>query len=195
MSWIFINSATLVSMVKKLYLCRFTWFILTLSILTLTECYGSEQGQLGLGYSREFRKNSDISQVELFYRRPLEFAAGPGADWRYSTALEYGAAILYDDATNRVETSRLSLMGQVFLSVTDSFILFGGLGTGFMIGETMFTGQDLGGHLLFSSKLGFQWMFNDYWGAEYSFFHQSNGGLYDLNSSLNMHNISITCRF
>lgn len=164
-------------------------------MLAIGVCQGSEQTQFGIGYSREFRKNTDIAQVELFYRHPLPFTNETGSGWHYFTALEYGAAVLYDGVTKRTETGRLSVMGEIFLSPGNFFILFGGIGTGFMVGDTELTGQDLGGPWLISSKLGFQLLFSDHWGAEYCFYHQSNGGVYDLNSGLNMNHISITYQF
>lgn len=178
-----------------MYFCRFTGCMLVLNMFIISVCHGSEQKQLGIGYSREFRKNSDIAQVELFYRQPLPFTNETENTWHYSTALEYGAAILYDGDSNRTETGRLSIMAQIFLNPNDFFVLFTGVGTGFMVGETELTGQDLGGPFLISSKFGFQLLFNDNWGLEYCFYHQSNGGIYDLNSGLNMNNVLITYSF
>jgi hypothetical protein len=150
-------------------------------------------GQLGLSYGKEFDKNSDISQYEIFWRHQLPYTK-QGTDWKLATALEFGAAILDESGSDNSPTGRFSLMPQLHLG-GDAFNFIIGLGAGFMAGETEFTDQNLGGSLFFSSKLGLQLLLGSRWGVEYTYYHQSNAGIYDYNASLNMNLLAVTFRF
>lgn len=174
---------------------RIRTFSLTLLLGTLIcgVSYAENIGQLGLSYSREFYKNSDISQYEIFWRHKLPYTR-QGTAWNLATALEAGAAVLDESGSDHSSTGRFSLMPQLHLS--SQYINFiAGFGAGVMGGETAFTAQDLGGPFFLSSKLGLQFLLGSRWGVEYAYYHQSNGGIYSHNASLNMHNLAITFRF
>ena len=64
-----------------------------------------------------------------------------------------------------------------------------------MTGDTEFTDQNLGGEFFWSSKLGLQLLLGSRFGIEYSYYHQSNAGIYEYNASLNMHQLALTLRF
>ena len=152
-------------------------------------------GQLGLGYGKEFRGNTDISQFELFYRHPLSYKKELGDVWKLSTDLEFGGAIIDEKDSENSATGRLSLMPQMMLSPNDTVHFIFGVGTGFMMGETEFTDHNLGGPFFFSARFGFQLILGKHVGLEYSFYHQSNAGIYDYNASLNMNSVSISYKF
>ena len=152
-------------------------------------------GQLGLGYGQEFRGNTDISQVELFYRMPLSYQKDLGDVWKLSTALEFGGAVIDDSDSETSSTGRLSLMPQMMLSPGDAVHFIIGIGPGFMMGETEFNDHNLGGPFFLSSKLGLLLVFGEHFGLEYNFYHQSNAGIYDYNASLNMHHVALSYRF
>lgn len=175
---------------------RIQAFTLTLLFCTLlcSVAFAENTGQLGLGYGQEFHKNSDISQYEIFWRHNLPYTK-QATNWKLRTALEFGAAILDERGSDNSPTGRFSLMPQIHFGSGDVINLIVGLGAGFMAGHTEFTNQDLGGSFFLSSKLGLQLLLGSRWGLEYTFYHQSNAGIYDQNSGLSMHHLAVTLRF
>lgn len=170
-----------------------SFFMLIISTLLCGAAYAENIGQLGVGYGKEFRKNTDISQIEIFWRHNLPYKK-EGTNWNLASALEFGAAYL-DESGSDNSTGRFSLMPQLHLRSGEVINLFAGIGAGFMTGDTEFTDQNLGGEFFVSSKLGLQLLFGSRFGIEYSYYHQSNAGIYDYNASLNMHQLALTLRF
>lgn len=167
---------------------------LPLSIVFCSAANADITGQLGLGYAREFYKNSDISQYEIFWRQKLPYIK-KGTTWKLATALEFGAALLNESGSDTSPTGRFSLMPQLHLGAGEVINFIVGLGAGFMVGQTEFTDQDLGGAFFLSSKFGLQLFLGNRWGVEYIYFHQSNASIYNHNASLNMHSLAVTIRF
>mgnify|MGYP001817435021 CR=1 FL=1 len=154
------------------------------------------QGQLGVGYGKEFRENTDLAQFELFYRLPLSYTKKLGDEWQLSTELEFGGAIIDDNNSETSSTGRLSLMPQMMLSPNnDSIFFLIGLGAGGMMGETEFENHNLGGPFFLSSKVGVLFFLGEHFGLEYNYYHQSNAGIYEFNAGLNMHHIGLSYRF
>jgi Lipid A 3-O-deacylase (PagL) len=166
-----------------------------LSLLAGASVVSAASGQLGVGYGKQLLGNTDISQLELFYRMPLSYQKELGDVWKLSTAIEFGGAIIDDSESETSTTGRLSLMPQMLLSPNDAVHFFIGLGSGFMMGETKFEDHDLGGPFFLSSKVGVLFVIAEHFGVEYNYYHQSNGGIYDFNASLNMHHLSLSYRF
>ncbi len=152
-------------------------------------------GQLGVGYGKQLLDNKDISQVELFYRMPLSYQKDLGDVWKLSTALEFGGAVIDDSDSETSSTGRLSLMPQMMLSPNDAVHFIVGFGSGFMMGETEFEDHNLGGPFFLSAKLGLLFVIGQHFGIEYTYYHQSNAGIYDYNASLNMHHVALSYRF
>lgn len=155
----------------------------------------SSSGQLGFGYGREFRGNRELHQYELTWRQPLPWKKLVADTLPLSTAIELGMALIDERGSDESPTFRLALMPRATLEVHDNLHLFAGLGPGFMTGETEFTDHNLGGRFCINSKLGVQVLFGERLGLEYSFYHQSNAGIYDYNASLNMHHLAISFLF
>jgi hypothetical protein len=151
--------------------------------------------QLGVGYGKQFRGNTDLAQYEIFWRQPLPYETTLGDNWNISTGIEFGAALLRESGSNNDGTGRFSIMPQVILSPHDMVNFIVGVGAGFMEGETDFTDQNLGGAFLINSKVGVQVIFGEHWGLEYTFYHQSNAGIYDHNSGLNMNLLAFVYNF
>ncbi|MFT5697735.1 MAG: hypothetical protein ACI8ZB_000589 [Desulforhopalus sp.] len=166
-----------------------------LCLMTGASVASAGQGQLGVGYGKEFRGNTDIAQIELFYRMPLSYQKDLGDVWKLSTALEFAGAVIDDSDSETSSTGRLSVMPQMMLSPNETVHFLVGLGAGAMMGETEFAGHNLGGPVFLSSKIGLQLILGKHFGLEYNFYHQSNAGIYDYNASLNMNYIALSYQF
>lgn len=173
---------------------RAFFLTLLLSILVSSTAHSENTGLLGFGFGKEFRKNNDISQFEIVWRHNLSYTK-QRADWKLATTLEIGAAILDENGPGGISTGRFSLMPQFHIGNSEIFNLIIGIGPGFMVGETEFTNQNLGGSFFLSSKLGLQLLLGSRWAVEYTLYHQSNAGIYDYNASLNMHHLAVTVLF
>jgi hypothetical protein len=136
-----------------------------------------------------------LEQYEVFWRQPLPYKTTLGDNWNISTDIELGAALIRESDSDNDGTGRFSLMPQVSLSPHDMVNLIFGFGAGFMVGETDFTDHNLGGAFFVNSKLGAQLLLGNHWGLEYVYYHQSNGGIYEHNASLNMHQFAISYNF
>jgi hypothetical protein len=147
--------------------------------------YAGLFSEFGAGYSREFRNNTDLEQYEFFIRQPLCYTTTfRGKD--VATRMEYGLALLRDSGADSTGTARFSLMPQMVFYPRDRLNIIIGLGAGLMVGETEFPHNDLGGPIFFNSKLGLEYHLDKHWGIESAYYHQSNGGMYGENASLNM---------
>lgn len=173
-------------------------YLQTFCIISVLCCYSTASGaggQLGIGYGQEFRGNTDLSQIELFYRMPLSYSRALGEQWKLSTNLEFSGAVLDDNNSDTSSSGMLSLMPQVMLSPNDYLSFLAGLGAGGILGETEFEDHNLGGPFFLSSKVGVQLLLGKHVGLEYNFYHQSNAGIYDYNASLNMHLVALSYKF
>lgn len=151
--------------------------------------------EVGLGYGRQMRSETDLEQFELFGRQSLPFTTDWGDTIRLSSALEYGAALIHYYGPDDAVTGRFSIMPMAILSFHPNINVLAGIGAGFMVGQTDFGEHDLDGPVLFNAKIGFQALLGKSWGIEYTFYHQSNGSIYDNNDSLNMNQLALTFRF
>ncbi len=174
---------------------RFTIIGCIFCVLWCCSTVNAAGGQLGIGYGKEFRENTDISQGEIFYRLPLSYTKDLSDVWKLTSGLEFAGAVIDDNDSETSSTGRVSVMPQVKLSPNDTVHFLFGLGLGFMMGETDFEEHNLGGPFFFSSKIGLQFLLGKHFGIEYNYYHQSNFGIYDYNASLNMNYIGISYTF
>lgn len=151
--------------------------------------------QLGFGYGKDIRGGKNLEQYELTWRESLSYSTTLWYDWKVSSAVELGWALLKESGANRSGTSRLSLMPQLVVSPHKMFNCIIGFGPGFMMGGTDFPDHNLGGSFLFASKVGVQLMVGEHWGVESVYYHQSNAGIYDSNASLNMIQLTFSRKF
>lgn len=163
-------------------------------VLFQSAAHGGAMEEIGFGYGRELRENRNIAQYELFWRKPLQFSKKLGDEQQLDAALETAAAIVDENGSNNVAV-RFSLMPHLILCPVEDVKFIFGFGTGFMAGDTEFTSQNLGGEFFLASKIGFWFRLAEKWGLNYTFYHQSNAGLYDYNASLNILQLSIGYRF
>ncbi len=151
--------------------------------------------EVGLGYGRELRSDTDLEQYEIFDRQPLPYTAEWGNIVKLATAVEYGAALIHYYGTDDAVTGRFSAMPMVIVSPYHNINILAGIGAGFMIGQTEFGEHDISGPFLLNAKVGLQFLIGERWGIEYTFYHQSNASIYDSNDSLNMNQLAVTYRF
>lgn len=172
----------------------FVIFTVILCIVAPLSALGAVHGRLGVGYGGELRENRDISQFEIFWRQPLHFTKSLSSGWLIRTAVEGGGAFIRESGADK-SAGRVSLMPQLILDggYQCNFVI--GFGAGVMVGDTEFTAQNLGGPFFLASKLGFLYQFTERWGVEYTFYHQSNGGIYDHNASINMVQLALSYHF
>ncbi len=151
--------------------------------------------EVGFGYGRETHSETQLEQYEIFDRHPLPYTAQWGDIFKLSTAVEFGAALIHYYGPDEAVTGRFSATPMVILSPHNKINIIAGIGAGFMVGQTEFGEHDLSGPFLFTGKVGLQILLGESWGIEYTFFHQSNGSIYDSNDSLNMNELAVTFRF
>jgi hypothetical protein len=151
--------------------------------------------EFGIGYGRELRGNKNLSQYEVFARQPLPFTWQLPFQVEMLSGVEIGGAMVRERHSDNDAAARFSVMPQVIFRPHRNIDFFAGLGTGIMVGNTQFTKHDLGGELLFASKVGVQFSLGSNWNLGYFFFHQSNGGIYNHNASLNMHQLELSFAF
>lgn len=163
------------------------------SIITLPSILPA--AEVGFGYGRETRSDTDLEQYEIFDRHPLAYTTEWGDILKVSTAVELGGALIHYYGPDDAVTGRFSATPMIILSPHANINIIGGIGAGFMVGRTEFGDHDLGGPFLFTGKVGLQILLGESWGIEYTFFHQSNGKIYASNDSLNMNQLAVTFRF
>lgn len=168
---------------------------LVLAAAAATPSFAEMSGQLGVGYGREFRENTDLAQYEIFYRHALPYKTTLADYWQVSTDLEFGGALIREAGFDNIGTGRFSIMPQVVVSPHKMVNFIFGLGAGFMAGRTDYSDNQLGGHFLLNSKVGVQIVLGEHWGLEYDFYHQSNAGIYDHNDGLNMNQVALSYSF
>ena len=151
--------------------------------------------EVGLGYGRQWRSETDIEQYEVFDRHLLTYTAEWGNIAKVSSAVEFGAALIHYYGSDEVLTGRFSAMPMVMISPHENINILAGIGAGFMVGQTEFGEHDLDGPILFNAKIGLQFLLGKSWGLEYTYYHQSNGSIYDSNDSLNMNQLAVTLHF
>lgn len=151
--------------------------------------------EVGLGYARQMRSESELDQYEIFDRYPLSYTTEWFNIGKVTTAVEFGAALLHYYGPDAAVTGRFSAMPMIIVSPVEHFNILAGIGAGFMVGQTEFGDHDLDGPILFNAKIGLQFLLGESWGMEYTYYHQSNGSIYDSNDSLNMNQLSVTYRF
>jgi len=151
--------------------------------------------EFGASYGREFKENNDVEQYELFYREPLPFQREFDSGFRISSDVEIAAALIREADSDNDEGGRFSIMPQLILSPQPHINLVLGIGAGFMVGNTNFADQDLGGELLLNAKVGLQFLLGQHWSLGYFYYHQSNAGIYDENQGLNMNNVLLSYSF
>lgn len=155
----------------------------------------AKAGQFGVGYGREFKENTRIEQYEVFHRQPLPWQRQFDSGLRLSSDLEFAAALIREAGGDNEAGGRFSIMPQMVLGIHPKINLLFGLGVGFMVGDTAFAGQDLGGEFLLNGKVGIQVLLGEHWQIGYCYYHQSNADIYDSNQGLNLNTLLLSYSF
>ncbi|MGW8194587.1 MAG: acyloxyacyl hydrolase [Desulforhopalus sp.] len=172
----------------------FSLSFVLIAVVAASTC-AATSSQVGFGYGQQFRGNTDILQYEIFWRKSLPYTKNFGDDWQLVTGVEAGFAWLLASPSADSATARFSVMPEAGLRFREHVKCFVGFGAGYMYGETDLPRQNLGGAFLFGSKVGLEVLLSDSWGVEGVYYHQSNGGIYDYNASLNMLQVSLSYHF
>lgn len=151
--------------------------------------------ETGFLYGKEFWGNTNLVLFEEYVRVPLPFKKEFSPDLKLFSAVEMGMGAIKEEHSDNDPAARISVMPQIVLNPHSRISCFFGLGTGVMMGNTEFTKHNLGGDLLFASKLGVQFLLGQHWRIGYCYFHQSNAGIYEYNASLNMHQLAFSYSF
>jgi hypothetical protein len=169
--------------------------------------------EVGGGYSRQLIGNTDIEQYEMVVRQPLPYKAVLssssaetklmplryrtvfGGELRVSSVVEIAMAVIREADTAGPVVGKFAIMPQLVLRPYNRLHWFFGLGAGLMGGDTAFFEHDLGGNFFLASKIGTRLLLGENWGGELVYYHQSNGGIYDHNASLNMCQLALFYRF
>ena len=169
---------------------RILWRAVFLFVIFTTPT-ASLATEVGGGYSRQLLGNIGLEQYEMFVREPLDYKASLGGGLQVSSAVEIAMAIIREDDVAHSEIGRFSLMPQLVMTPRAWMQCFAGLGAGLMGGDGEFTEHNLGGAFFLASKLGVRIFFGKDCGLEYGYYHQSNGGMYEYNASLNMLQLAV----
>lgn len=172
-------------------------FIVMAQFFVAVPVFADIETQLGLGYGREFRGNTNLEQYELFWRQPVPYGFTLDNDLKIITAVETGLALVRErNSGPDVSTAaRVACLPELIVSPNDTFSFLVGVGAGLMGGETEFTKHNLGGPFFLVSKIGMQLILAEHLVLEYVFYHQSNAGIYDYNAGLTMNALSLAYNF
>jgi Lipid A 3-O-deacylase (PagL) len=144
---------------------------------------GSEiGGSIGL----QLVGNTDLLQYEMDIRQPLPFTTTLGGRVKVASAVEVSLGLARENDVAHSEIGRFALIPELIAELHPRLEILAGIGAGFMGGDGEFTKHDLGGPFFFASKFGLRLPVTSSWGVALLYYHQSNGGLYDHNASLNM---------
>jgi hypothetical protein len=144
---------------------------------------GSEVGgSIGL----QLLGNTDLVQYEMEIRQPLPFSTTLGSRLKVTSAVEMSLGLAREKGVAHSEIGRFALIPELIAEMHPCLQILAGIGAGFMGGDGEFTQHDLGGPFFFASKFGLRLPVTPSWGVALLYYHQSNGGLYEHNASLNM---------
>ena len=153
----------------------------------------AELASVGIGYGKGFR-GTDFKQLNLQFSVDLPLHRLNRNSWVLRSDIEGILSVLtWGDDT----AFKPSIMPNIILSSPGGKLdLLAGIGFGYMIGETTFGGDhDLGGPFFFQSKIGFHIGLTSNTYVGYHYYHQSNGGTYSSNDSVNSNHIEVIWKF
>lgn len=144
---------------------------------------GSEiGGSIGL----QLLGNTDLVQYEMEIRQPLPFSTTFGGRVKVASAIEMSLGLVRENGVVHSEIGRFAFIPELIAELHPRLEILAGIGAGFMGGNDEFTKHNLGGPIFFASKIGVRLPVTPSWGVALLYYHQSNGGLYEHNASLNM---------
>lgn len=145
----------------------------------------------GGGVGLQLLGNTDLVQYELRIRELLPHATKLAGRFAVSSAVEVSLGVVRESDVANSELGRFAVIPELLVDLHPRLQLLAGLGAGFMGGDGEFTRHDLGGPFFLASKFGCRLPVTATWGLEMLYYHQSNGGLYEHNASLNMPMIGV----
>lgn len=170
-------------------------FLHCLIVSSFLAAVPAKAGQFGVAYGREFKENTRLEQYEVFHRQAMPWQWKFDSGFSLSSDLELAAALIREAGGDDEVGGRFSIMPQLIVSLHPSINLLLGLGTGFMVGDTAFARQNLGGEFLLNGKVGIQVLLGEHWQIGYCYYHQSNADIYDTNQGLNINSVQLSYIF
>lgn len=159
--------------------------LLTAASLSLV-AGSSSAGEAGAGAGLQALGNTSIARYELLYRPALPYTTRFGKGRYVTSAIEISLGMVHEHDANDATLGEVAVIPELVLHFHPRLEFLAGLGFGLMSNEGKFTKHDLGGPFFFASKVGLRLPVSSSWGVELIYYHQSNGGLYEHNASLNM---------
>jgi len=147
--------------------------------------------EIGGGVGLQLIGNTDLVQYELAIRQPLPHATKLGRRFAVASAVEASFGLVRESDVAHSELGRFALIPELIVDLHPRMQLLAGIGAGLMGGDGGFTRHDLGGPFFLASKFGLRLPVTATWGVELLYYHQSNGGIYEHNASLNMQMLGI----
>jgi hypothetical protein len=156
---------------------------------------GAAETSFGLPYGRGFG-DKEFNQYDLHLNLALPWEKSLSSGWRMHGDLETILSLLELEE----QAFKPSLMSNLVLSSPEGKVdVFFGVGFGAMFGETEFPAEDetfnLGGAFFLQGQAGVRVYMTDHFFAGCRYYHQSNGGIYDYNDSVNLAQVEIGWRF
>lgn len=151
--------------------------------------------ETGVGVGLQLIGNTDLVLYETQIRQPLPHSVRLGGRIPVSSAIEVAMGLVRETYRQYSELGRFSLIPELRVDLHPRLQMLAGVGAGLMGGSGDFTKHDLGGPFFFVSKFGFRLPVSSAWGVELLYYHQSNGGLYEHNASLNMQMVGVYYSF
>lgn len=130
--------------------------------------------------------NTDLVQYEMDIRQLLPYSTTLGGRVKVTSAIEMSLGLARENDVAHSEIGRFALIPELIAELHPRLEVLGGIGAGFMGGDGEFTKHNLGGPFFFALKFGVRLPVTPSWGVALLYYHQSNGGLYEHNASLNM---------
>lgn len=146
----------------------------------------ARSSEIGGSIGLQLLGNTDLVQYEMDIRQPLPHSTTLGGRVKVTSAVEVSLGLARENDVAHSGIGRFALIPELIAELHPRLEILGGIGAGFMGGDGEFTKHNLGGPFFFASKFGLRLPVTPSWGVTLLYYHQSNGGLYEHNSSLNM---------
>lgn len=168
--------------------------LMSVSMTVVATSAMARGSEIGGNFGLQLVGNTDLVQYEMDIRQPLPFSTTLGGRVKVTSAVEVSLGLARENDVAHSELGRFALIPELIAELHPRLEILAGIGAGFMGGDGEFTKHNLGGSFFFASKFGLRLPVTPSWGVALLYYHQSNGGLYEHNASLNMQMVGIYYR-